>query len=97
MADGVFRDLYIVGEELGYRVGCSHVSGKITFVYNGDIWLMEGTGLDVKKLTNGLRLSRATRLGWSADGSQIFYTSKPKRGDGAVVPKQGVVRLRKAG
>ncbi len=97
LADGVLRDLYVVGEELGYRVGCSHVSDKISFVYNGDIWLMEGNGLYVKKLTDGLRLPRATRLGWSADGSQIFYTSKPKKGDGSAVPKQGVVRLRKAG
>jgi len=97
LANNRLRQLYVVGEELGYRVTCSPTSGKISFVYNGDIWLMEGTGMDVRKLTDGLKLVRSAHLGWSVDGSRIFYSFKGSGGKGSGPAKLGVVHLESAG
>ena len=81
--------LYTIGPELGYRVSCSKASGKIGFVYAGDIWLMEGNGMNVRKLTNGLQLPKSVKLGWSADGGRIFYLSDGNKG----VKGRGIIEL----
>ncbi len=91
---GKIQELYIMGRDLGYRLACCKLSGKIAFTYAGDVWLMEGNGMDVRKLTNGLRLSRGAELGWSVDGSRIFYAGGKKGGAAA---KKGVIQLDAAG
>lgn len=88
---GKVKTLFSAGKILGLTAAWSPVADKVAFVYAGDIWVMDGEGRNLQEISMGLELSRQSPLGWSRDGTRIYFEPYQQKGKSAV--KSGPVRM----